>query len=63
MEATVAGVAVSVVLPEMVPDVAVIFAVPGMRVLARPAVLIVATVVVSDDQVTELVMFCVLLSE
>ena len=45
--------------PEIVPDVAVIFAAPASTPVARPTELTVALAVVSELHVTEAVMFCV----
>jgi hypothetical protein len=47
------------VVPVIEPDVAWIVDEPTPTPLARPAVEIVAMLVVSEDQLTELVMFCV----
>jgi hypothetical protein len=41
-------------------SVAVIFVLPGLTAVANPALVMVATVVVAEAQVTELVRFCVL---
>jgi hypothetical protein len=62
IDTKVAAVTVSGTLGEtMLPEVAVIFAVPAATLVARPllpeVLLIVATVVVSDAQVTLVVMF------
>jgi hypothetical protein len=63
----VAEVTVKVVLPDTAPDVAVIELLPAVSPLAKPfepaALLIVATVVLAEDHVTAVVMFCVELSE
>src|SRR5260370_155568 len=56
------AVTVSVVEPLIVPEVALIVLDPVATVVANPALLIVATVVVPEVQVTVLVIFCVLLS-
>jgi hypothetical protein len=40
------------VLPEILPEVAVMFAVPGATAAARPLLLIVATPVLEEVQVT-----------
>jgi hypothetical protein len=50
----------TVVEPLMVPDVAVMLAVPSETPLTSPALLVVATAVSDDVQVTELVMVFVL---
>ena len=67
IEASVAGVIVSVVDPEMPPDAAVIVVVPAAADAARPfepaALLMVATAVFEEAQVTEAVRFWVVLSE
>jgi len=52
IEDRVAGVTVSVVLPEILPDVAVMVAVPVATAVAKPLVLIVATEVLDEVQVT-----------
>jgi hypothetical protein len=62
IDCRVAAVTVRVVEPVMDPDFALIEEVPVATVVAKPAALIVATVVVADAQVTVLVKFCVLLS-
>jgi hypothetical protein len=59
IDCSVAAVTVSKVEPEIDDDVAVIVEVPTPAPLARPAVLIVATVVVPEFQVTVDVKFCV----
>jgi len=58
-----AEVTVKVVFPEIAPDVAVIVVEPGATAVASPDVLMVANVVFDDPQVTDAVMFRVLLSE
>jgi hypothetical protein len=67
IETSVAGVTVSVVLPETNPDVAVIVAEPARMVVARPlepcALLTVATAVFDEFQVTVAVMSWLELSE
>jgi hypothetical protein len=63
MDFSVAAVTVSVVLPEMLPEVAEIVELPTATAVARPDELMVAAAGVADAQVTELVMFFVLLSE
>jgi hypothetical protein len=66
-ETSVAGVTVRVVVPDTVPDDAVIVAVPVAAAVAEPlepaALLIAATVVLDELQVTEAVTSCVELSE
>src|ERR1700747_1979965 len=47
---------VKVVLPLIVPGVAVIVVLPGARAVAKPVLLIVATVVLLEAQVAEFVM-------
>jgi hypothetical protein len=59
IDCNVAAVTVSKVEPLMDDDVAVIVEVPTAAALARPAALIVAVVVVPEDQVTLDVRFCV----
>src|SRR5262245_50981154 len=56
------AVTVSTVLPLTPPRVADIEDVPAFTAVARPAALIVATVVVAEAQVTWPVRFCVVLS-
>jgi hypothetical protein len=67
IDTSFAEVTVSTVEPEMLPKVAVIVVVPaatGVTIPLEPAVLlIVATDVASELQVTDVVIFCVLLSE
>ena len=67
MDTSVAEVTVSVVNPDMLPDVAVIVVEPAATDVARPfepaALLIVATPPVDEPQVTAVVRFCVVLSE
>ena len=53
-------VTLSEVLPTMLPEVALIVVLPCLRAVARPADVIVATLVVDELQVTELVRFWVL---
>ena len=64
---SVAEVTVSVVEPDMLPDVAVTVEVPVVRQEARPlepaALLIAATVVLEELQVTDAVRLCVVPSE
>ncbi len=66
-ETSVAAVTVSVVEPEILPDVAVIVVVPAATEVASPfepaALLIVAAAVLDELQVTAAVRFCVELSE
>ena len=59
IDCSVAAVTVRVVEPLIAPDVALIVEVPTAAALARPAALIVAVVVVPEDQVTLDVRFCV----
>jgi methylglyoxal synthase len=59
IDCSVAAVTVSKVEPLIEDDVAVIVEVPTPAPVARPAALIVAVVVVTDDHVTVLVRFCV----
>ena len=63
IDCSVAGFTVRLVDPPTLPDVAVILLLPTATAVANPELLIVATLVVADIQVTELVRFCVLLSE
>ena len=66
-ETSAAGVTVSVVEPEIFPDLAVIVVVPAAFEVAFPfnpaALLMVATDLTEELQVTDVVRFCVLLSE
>jgi hypothetical protein len=62
IDCNVAAVTVRVVEPVIDPDLALIEEVPAATVVASPAALMVATVVVAEVQVTLLVRFCVLLS-
>jgi hypothetical protein len=62
MEASTAGVTVSVVFPVMLPEVAEIVVVPTATVVARPPAAMVAVAVLDEAQVTEAVRFCVVLS-
>lgn len=57
METRVAAVTVRLAVPLMAPRVAVIVALPTVKVLARPPLLMVATLVALEDQVTALVRF------
>lgn len=63
METRLAGTTVRLVDPLMDPDAAEIFAFPIAMLVASPAVEITATVDVSELQVTEAEMSCVLPSE
>jgi hypothetical protein len=67
MDSRTAGVTVSFVEAEMLPDVALIVVAPTPREVASPfepaALLIVATVVAEEFQVTDDVRFCVEASE
>jgi hypothetical protein len=60
IETSCAGVMATDVDPVIVPEVAEIFEFPTATLVARPVVEIVATVDVSELQVTELVRFWVL---
>ncbi len=66
IDSSTAGVTVRVVVPEMLPDVAVIVVVPTSTEVASPLVpvtlLIVATSVFEEFQKTDDVIFCVELS-
>jgi hypothetical protein len=62
IDTSVAAVTVSVVLPEMAPLVAEIVVLPAFSADAKPALLIVAVVVLDDAHVTLAVRFCVELS-
>lgn len=59
IEVRTAAVAVNVAEPLMEPDVAVIVAVPAATLVARPALLTVATEVADDFHVEVLVRTCV----
>jgi hypothetical protein len=63
IETSVAVVTVSVVVPEMLPEVALIVVVPAFSGDTRPPALTVPVVMLDEAQVTLLVRFCVLLSE
>ncbi len=67
IDTSVAGVTVSVVDPDMLPDVAVTVVEPAATDVARPfepvALLIVATPALDELQVTAVVRFCVVPSE
>ena len=59
IDVSVAAVTVRTVEPLTLPKVALIDEVPAPTPLARPPVVIVATLVVADTHVTLAVMFCV----
>ena len=67
MDTSVAGVTVSTVVPDMLPDVAVTVVEPAATDAAKPfdpaALLIVAIPVLDEFQVADVVRFCVVLSE
>lgn len=63
MDCRVAAVTLSVVFPEMRPQVAVMTDVPAAALVARPLAEIVATEGVPDDQVTKVVRSWAVLSE
>lgn len=63
MESNCGAATVSVVAPEIVPEVAVMEVEPALTVVARPAALMVATEDSEETQVTVEVMFCVVLFE
>ena len=63
IETSVAGVIVSVVDPDMLPNVAVIVVVPAAPEMASPVLLIVETSVFDDLQLTNDVIFDVVPSE
>ena len=67
MNWSVAGVTVKAVVPEMLPDAAVIIVVPAATAVAFPldpaALLMEATDVFAELQVSDVVRSCVLLSE
>ena len=54
---------VKVVLPVTAPAAAIIWDVPSATPVARPSEVIVATLGLDEDQLAELVRFCVLPSE
>ena len=58
-----AKVTLRAVFPEILPEVAVMVAVPSPTGMARPPLLTVATDVLEEDQVTCVVIFWVELSE
>ncbi len=64
MDTSVAELTVRIMEPEMLPDVAVIVAVPaatGVTSPKEPVVLLIAATDVADElQVTDVVIFCVL---
>ncbi len=60
IEVKTSAVTVSVVEPLMVPEEAVMVAVPCATLVAEPRLLIVATALDEDFQVAVLVRFCVL---
>jgi len=62
IDTNVALVTVSVVLPEMAPLVAEMVVLPAFSADAKPALLIVAVVVLDDAHVALAVRFCVELS-
>jgi len=63
METSVGAVMVRRVEPLMLPEVAVIVAVPAARVVAKPAELMVAALVAEEVHVAVLVRFAVVPSE
>lgn len=63
IEDRVAAVTLSVALPERVPDVAVMVGKPTPTPVARPELVIVALVISDELQITDDVMFLVVLSE
>jgi len=67
MDTNSVGVIVRIVDPEILPDSAIIVAVPAVTEVAKPfnpAALLIAAIPESDElQVTALVKFCVVLSE
>jgi hypothetical protein len=60
IETSAAGLTVSVAVPLIEPEEAVIVDVPTLTLVARPPAAIVATEVVDEPQVAVLVRFCVL---
>ena len=60
MDSSTGGVTVSPVEPLIAPEVAEMVALPVPAPVARPLLLIVATALFEEPQVTELVKFCVL---
>ena len=63
IDASGAGVTVNPVEPVIVPEVAWMVVLPVATAVASPPVLMVATMVLVEAQVTVLVRFCVLPSE
>jgi hypothetical protein len=67
METSVAGVIVSAVDPDMIPNAAVIVVVPAVTEVSIPcepaALLMAATPTTDELQATEFVRFCIVLSE
>ena len=63
METSVVEATVRVVEAERPPDDAVIVVVPEATAVARPVAAIVATLLLDDDQATDAVRSCVVLSE
>jgi hypothetical protein len=67
METSVAGVTVSSVVPDMLPDIAVTVVEPAATDAAKPfdpaTLLIVAIPTLDELQVADAVRFCVVLSE
>ncbi len=63
IETSVAGFTVSVVVPEMLPEVAVIVEDPAATDVARPEALMVATPVLDEAHCTVVVKSWVVLSE
>ena len=63
MEDRVAEVAVRVVLPEIIPELAVMVALPAATAVARPALLTIATEVFDELQVTCVVILWLVPSE
>ena len=63
MEDRVAGVTVRVALPEILPEVAVMVAVPAVMAVARPLLLTVASEVLDEVQVTWVVISWLVPSE
>ena len=58
IDTKVGGVTVRVVEPLIEPNVACIVVLPVLTLVARPAPVMVATAVLLEVQVTELVRFC-----
>jgi len=63
MEDRVAEVAVRVVLPEIIPELAVMVALPAATAVARPLLLTIATDVFDELQVTCVVILWLVPSE